>query len=115
VSPIFKICHRDDWAKADNIHAYLGSEKDREDGYLHFSTASQLAGTLAKYYADADDLLLVAVDPGALGAALKYETSRDGELFPHLYAPLLYDCVKWAADLRRNEDGEFVLPEDVSG
>ena len=88
MSLIFKICHRADWEKPEHIHAYQGSQKDREDGFLHFSTAEQVAGTLAKYFADADDLLLVAVSPKALGPALKYEPSRDGALFPHLYGPL---------------------------
>ncbi len=67
---------------------YDGTAKDKEDGFLHFSTSEQLIGTLEKWYADADDLVLVAVDPDALGDALKWEPSRDGALFPHLYATL---------------------------
>ncbi len=111
MSLIFKICHRADWENPEHIHAYRGSEKDREDGFLHFSTASQLAGTLAKYYTDADDLLLIAASPTALGTALKYEPSRDGALFPHLYAPLNYDAVAWVHKITRDELGNFVLPE----
>ncbi len=75
---IFKIVHAKEWpAEGD----YGGSAKDRADCFLHFSTAEQLIGTLTRYYAGADDLLLVAVDAEALGDALKYEKSRDGALF----------------------------------
>lgn len=111
MSLIFKICHRADWEKPEHIHAYQGSPKDREDGFLHFSTAEQLQNTLAKYYADADDLLLVAVSAKALGPVLKYEPSRDGALFPHLYAPLSYDAVAWVNKITRDAAGHFVLPE----
>lgn len=112
MSLIFKICHRTDWEKPEHIHAYQGSQKDREDGFLHFSTARQLEGTLAKYYADAGDLLLVAASPQALGPALKYEPSRDGALFPHLYAPLNYDAVAWVKAIVRDDKGGFILPTD---
>jgi uncharacterized protein (DUF952 family) len=115
MSLIFKICPRAEWEKPEHIHAYQGSEKDRADGFLHFSTADQLMGTLTKYYADADDLLLVAASPAALGPALKYEPSRDGELFPHLYAPLTYDAVAWVRPIERNGDGAFVLSLDAHG
>jgi uncharacterized protein (DUF952 family) len=111
MSLIFKICHRADWEKPEHIHAYQGSQKDHEDGFLHFSTAEQVAGTLAKYYADADDLLLVAVNPKALGSALKYEPSRDGALFPHLYGALDYGAVAWVNKITRDEAGLFVLPK----
>jgi uncharacterized protein (DUF952 family) len=115
VSLIFKICPRAEWEKSEHVRAYQGSQKDREDGFLHFSTAEQLVGTLAKYYADADDLLLIAVSSEALGAALKYEVSRNGEPFPHLYGTLSYHCVKWAKDLRRDADGKFILPDEING
>lgn len=115
MSLIFKICPRAEWEKPEHIHAYQGSEKDREDGFLHFSTVEQLQGTLAKYYADADDLLLVAVSAAALGSALKYEPSRDGELFPHLYAPLNYDAVSWVRPIGRDFDGKFVFDLDAHG
>ncbi|HVT25382.1 MAG TPA: DUF952 domain-containing protein [Rhizomicrobium sp.] len=111
MSLIFKICPRAEWEKPEHIHAYQGSEKDRADGFLHFSTADQLMGTLTKYYADTNDLLLVAVNPKALGPELKYEPSRDGALFPHLYAPLNYDAVAWVNKITRDATGQFVLPE----
>ncbi|HEY2067964.1 MAG TPA: DUF952 domain-containing protein [Rhizomicrobium sp.] len=105
---IFKLCHAAEWTEARG--EYAGSEKDRADGFLHFSTAAQIPGTLARYYADADDLVLVAVDETALGPALKYEPSRDGQLFPHLYATLPLSAVQWVRPVPRGADGAFVPP-----
>ncbi|HEX2760248.1 MAG TPA: DUF952 domain-containing protein [Rhizomicrobium sp.] len=107
---IFKIVPRAEWeAESGDYH---GSAHDRADGFLHFSTAPQLAETLRRYYAGQDDLMLVAVDPTALGPALKWEYSKSrGEDFPHLYAALSCDAIKWARPFRRGADGEFVLPD----
>lgn len=109
---IYKICHRDDWAEAERAGCYAGSAKDKEDGFIHFSSADQVLGTLNKYYADADDLLLVAVDAAPLGAALKFEPSRDGALFPHLYDVLPVSTVRWAKPIAKNAAGAFVLPPE---
>lgn len=109
---IFKIVHRDEWDAAKHADHYDGSAKDRADGFLHFSTAKQLMGTLQKYYAAENNLLLVAADEELLGAALKYEPSRDGALFPHLYGPLPVSAVKWARGITRDGNGGFVLPLD---
>lgn len=105
---IFKIVHAAEWAQATG--AYDGSAKDRADGFLHFSTAEQLMGTLTRHYAVADDLLLVAVDTQALGPALQYEASRDGALFPHLYGALPLHAVRWVRPIDRVQ-GSFVLPQ----
>jgi len=106
---IFKIVPRAEWEASSGD--YPGSAHDLADGFLHFSTGAQLVETLRRYYADKDDLMLIAVDPAALGAALKWEYSPSrGEDFPHLYAPLSCDAMKWARPLKRNADGEFVLP-----
>jgi uncharacterized protein (DUF952 family) len=110
---IFTIVHAAEWKSAAAARVYHGSAKDRADGFLHFSTAEQLAGTLARYYADAHDLVLVAVDADALGPALKFEPSRDGALFPHLYGALPLSAVKWAREIGRGADGGFVLPLDA--
>ena len=106
---IFKIVPRTEWQAGSGD--YHGSAHDRADGFLHFSTAAQLPETLRRYYAGQDDLMLVAVDAAALGAALKWEysASRD-EDFPHLYAPLSCDAIKWARPLMRNAGGSFDLP-----
>jgi len=107
---IFKIVPRAEWEAGSGD--YHGSAHDRADGFLHFSTQSQLAETLRRYYAGQDDLMLVAVDPAALGPALKWEfSSSRGEDFPHLYAPLTCDAMKWARPLKRDENDNFVLPD----
>jgi uncharacterized protein (DUF952 family) len=105
---VFKIVHADEWAKVAD--AYAGSEKDRADGFLHFSTQEQLIGTLTRYYADAHDLVLVAVEADALGAALKFEASTGGALYPHLHAPLPLSAVRWVRPIARDKGGAFVLP-----
>jgi uncharacterized protein (DUF952 family) len=111
VTVIFKIAHAAEWAAAERDGAFAGSEKDRADGFLHFSTAPQLAETLRRYYAGANDLLLIAVEESALGAALKYEhaVSR-GEDFPHLYRALPVSAVTWVRTIGRAPDGTAILP-----
>lgn len=100
---IYKICHAAEWAEAERGGIYAGSAKDREDGFLHFSTAEQVPGTLERYYSGASDLVLVAVDPTPLDSALKYEPASNGAFYPHLYANLPLTCVKWAKPIRRGE------------
>jgi len=86
---IFKIIHAGEWREAERVGEYVGSDKDRADGFLHFSTAEQLEETLKLHYATyTDGLVLVAVVDSDLGGALKWERSRGGQLFPHLYSPL---------------------------
>jgi uncharacterized protein (DUF952 family) len=107
---IFKIVHAEEWQKAHAEDVYRGSEKDKADGFLHFSTEEQLLGTLTRYYADADDLFLVAVAAHELGDALKYEPSTSGALYPHLYGDLPLSAVKWSRLIARGKDGKFTLP-----
>lgn len=107
---IYKICHRDEWEAAERAGAYGGSPADRKDGFIHFSRSPQVMGTLNKWYAGAGDLVLVAVNPDPLGAALIYEASRDGALFPHLYGPLPLAAVQWVKPIGRNPDGSFDVP-----
>ena len=107
---IFKIVPRAEWQAGSGD--YQGSAHDQADGFLHLSTAAQLPETLRRYYAGKDDLILVAVDPAALGAALKWEYSQSrGEDFPHLYAPLSCDAMKWARPIAKDAAGRFVLPD----
>ena len=107
---IFKIVHADEWHAARSASAYSGSAKDRQDGFLHFSTEAQLLSTLMRYYASADDLILVAVDETTLGAALKYEPSTGGALYPHLYGDLPVSGLQWARPIKRDRAGKFILP-----
>ena len=85
---IFKIATRAQWEAAEAAGTFAGAPVDLRDGYIHFSTAEQLDDTLAKHFAGQHDLLLIAVEAEALGEALRWEVSRGGALFPHLYAPL---------------------------
>ena len=107
---IYKICPAAEWTQAVERHRYDGSPLDRKDGFIHFSRAPQVAGTLAKYYADASDLVLVAIDETGL-EDLRLEPARDGQLFPHLYGTLAMSHVVWVKPLTRSEDGTFLLPE----
>lgn len=85
---IYKIMPAADWAAALASGVYRGSADDVRDGFIHFSTRDQVAGTLAKHFAGQRDLVLVEVDPASLGAGLVWEPSRGGTLFPHLYGNL---------------------------
>jgi uncharacterized protein (DUF952 family) len=108
---IYKICDRMAWHAAERAGHYGGSDVDTRDGFIHFSTATQLAETAARHFAGQTDLMLVAVDGGALGAALKWERSRGGDLFPHLYGPLPLAAVHWARPLPDEVGGHRLLPE----
>lgn len=106
---IFKVVPRIEWEASGED--YRGSAHDQADGFLHFSTAPQLATTLRLYYAGQDDLVLVAVEAEKLGAALKWEHAPSrGEDFPHLFAGLPRDTVAWTKLLARGADGDFILP-----
>jgi uncharacterized protein (DUF952 family) len=106
---IFKIVPHAEWESESGD--YHGSAHDRADGFLHFSTASQLLETLRRYYAGQADLMLVAVDANALGRALRWERSQSrGEDFPHLYAALPCGAIKWAQPITKDAAGNFVLP-----
>lgn len=108
---IFKIAHAAEWQAAERAGTYAGSQKDRVDGFIHFSTAAQLAETLRLYYAGASDLLLIAVEDATLGTALKWEPALSrGEDFPHLYATLSLSAVKWTAPIARDSQGIAIVP-----
>jgi uncharacterized protein (DUF952 family) len=111
VTTIYKICERASWHLAEQTGTYRGSAVDARDGFIHFSTAAQLAGTLAKYFAGRGDLLLIAVDAGALGETLKWEPWRGGELFPHLYVALPLAAVRWTKPVPDEVGGRRALPE----
>jgi len=109
-SMIYKICPRDLWKKAEAAGRFDGAPIDIADGFIHFSTAGQAAETAAKHFVGQDHLVLVAVDPARLGDALKYEVSRGGALFPHLYAPLDLATVAWVRPLPLGSDGRHLFP-----
>jgi uncharacterized protein (DUF952 family) len=88
VTLIYKILPRAEWRAAEAAGVFEGSAVDLADGFIHFSAEDQMAETLRRHFAGQSDLLLVAVDAESLGAALKWEPSRGGAMFPHLYSPL---------------------------
>ena len=111
MTTIYKICSRAEWGAAETQGAFLGSAVDLRDGFIHFSAAAQLAETAARYFAEQTDLMLIAVDAEALGAALKWERSRNNELFPHLYAALPLAAVRWTRPLPDAVGGQRQIPE----
>ncbi len=111
MATIYKICERAAWQAAESAGLYRGSPLDMSDGFLHFSSSAQVGETAAKHFAGQIDLMLVAVDSEALGAALKWETSRGGALFPHLYAALPVSAVRWVRPLPDEIGGCREMPE----
>jgi uncharacterized protein (DUF952 family) len=111
VTTIYKICEQALWQAAERSGRFHGTADDARDGFIHFSNAAQFAETVAKHYAKRSNLMLIAVDAEALGAALQWERSRGGDLFPHLYAPLPLAAVRWAQALPDEVDGRRTLPE----
>ncbi len=107
---IYKICERAQWAQAERDGTFIGSAVDFAGGYIHFSTAAQVRETAAKHFGGMSDLVLVAVDPNALGPAFQWEPSRGGALFPHLYGALAMAAVRWVKPLRLDDDGRHVVP-----
>jgi uncharacterized protein (DUF952 family) len=110
MTTIYKICEAAQWAQAERDGAFCGSAVDLADGYIHFSTAAQVADTAARHFAGISDLVLVAVGAEDLGGALKWETSRGGALFPHLYGPLPTAAARWVQTLLLDDGGRHVLP-----
>jgi uncharacterized protein (DUF952 family) len=97
-------------AAALDSGVFRGSALDRADGFIHLSTAAQLTETVNRHFAGQDNLTLIAVDLQRLGDAVRWETSRSGQSFPHLYAPLTTDAVLARAPLQRAADGTVHLP-----
>jgi len=116
---VFKICSHTAWREAEATGHYAGAPVDVADGYIHLSTAAQAGETAAKHFARQNDLVLIAADTDLLariaGGALKWEPSRGGDLFPHLYADLPVAAVSWVRPLPVGEDGRHVFPDLVTG
>ena len=111
---IYKICPAPAWREAERAGVYRGSPDDARDGFIHLSTATQLPGTLAKHFAGQSDLFFIAVDADALGAALKWEPSRGGDLFPHLYGEFDPAAADNITTLVLGPDGHHRLPENLT-
>src|SRR5690349_14372437 len=96
---VYYLARKGEFEQAREGDRYLGSAEDRADGFIHFSTASQVRGSAAKHRKGETDLLLLEVDADRLGAGLRWEKARGGELFPHLYAALPLDAIRRTAPL----------------
>ena len=106
----YKVLTADQLDMLEHAGSFAGAPVDLADGYIHLSTADQLAGTVEKHFAGQQGLQLVAVDLEALGETVKWEESRDGALFPHIYGPLTLDVVLDYGPLEYRENGTIKLP-----
>lgn len=109
---IYKILRRPEWDAFRAAGETAGAPVDLADGYIHFSTAEQLAETAARHFAQESNLVLVAVQADALGPVLRWEPSRGGALFPHLYRKLTLDDVFWDKSLPLGASGH-IFPEGL--
>lgn len=111
---IYRLLSAEVWRDAELAGKFVGTEHDRRDGFIHFSTAAQVAETAARHYAGQTGLLLLGVSVAALGAALRWEPSRGGALFPHLYGELAVTAVTSVRALGLDAEGRHVFPEPLS-
>ena len=111
---IYKVCSETEWNKACATGKFCGNSDDLCDGFIHFSTAEQLSGTLAKHFTGREDLVLICVDATKLGAALRWEPARNGQLFPHLYDDLATEAAIWIVPLHLDRYGRHRLPEKLN-
>ncbi|WP_366555903.1 DUF952 domain-containing protein [Aquibaculum sediminis] len=107
---IYHVCRAEDWAAVGASGGYRGSADDLRDGFIHFSTAAQVRESVAKHRAGQGGLVILAVDAAALGDALKWEPSRGGQHFPHLYGPLPPEAVRWVRPLPLGPEGHSFPP-----
>ncbi len=109
---IYKIFLADEWTAFEAAGETLGAPIDLADGYVHISTGTQVAETVSKYFSKKEGLQILALDPDTLGETLKWEPSRGGELFPHLYRILRMEDIAWVKPLPFDGD-EHVFPDGV--
>ena len=110
---IYKISPRLAWKQAEERGVFTGAPVDTQDGYIHFSAAHQVRATAAKHFSGQKDLVLVCIPSEALGDALRWEASRGGDSFPHLYAPLPTKLASAVIDMPLQADGRHLLPKDI--
>lgn len=107
---IYHMCRQEEWRAALETGRYLGSSQDREDGFIHFSTALQIKESAARHRAGQTGLALLAVRPEALGESLKWEPARNGDLFPHVYGGIPVAAAHWVKPLPLGADGVHLFP-----
>ena len=108
---IYKICSKSELQDAKNKGQFIGSKKDLEDGFIHFSGEDQVEGTLKKYYLNQKNIILLKVDTLELDH-LVWEQASDGNMFPHLYSPLNMTNVVDEIEITLRDDGSYVLPDN---
>ncbi len=112
MSILYKIMPKKEWEQAQSEDVYTGSVVDRRDGFIHLSAARQVRETAAKHFGQQENLVLLSIDEDSLGDSLKWEISRGGALFPHVYGPLPMNAVREANSLPL-ENGEHQFPESL--
>jgi len=110
MTTIYKICSEELWREAERTGSFPGAPVDLADGFIHFSTAEQVRETAARHFRGQDGLLLIAVDEKMLGEHLRYEVSRGGALFPHLYGSFDPKAAKWVKPLPLGASGTHLFP-----
>ena len=113
-SAIYKIARVREWEDTIRNGLFTGSADDKRDGFIHFSTAAQVRTTWEKYFSTEKRFYLVAVDPDCLGPPLKWEPSRGGQLFPHLYGPLPLALVRSVVEILCSPDGRPLFPPEIA-
>ena len=106
---VYKICNKSEWLEVKKKGQLTGSKKDLDDGYIHFSSQDQVAGTLKKFYQNQKDLILLKIDTLKLDHLI-WEQASDGNMFPHLYSSLNISNVVDEFDIILSEDGTYILP-----
>jgi uncharacterized protein (DUF952 family) len=109
---VYKIARRAEWDEAKETGVFTGSPDDKRDGFIHLSSAAQVRATCAVHFAGERDLLLVAIEAERLGATLKWEVSRKGDKFPHLYGPLRLADIRSVSAIS-DEQGRPIFPPEI--
>ena len=110
---VYKILRISEWAAAKKAAAFRGSPDDLRDGFIHLSTADQLRATVEKHFSNESPLMLLVIATEPLGERLRWEVSRGGQKFPHLYAALPLGLAQSCGELRRGADGKIIFPIDI--
>ena len=110
---VYKILRPSEWDEANRTGVLAGSPDDVRDGFIHFSSAEQLRATAEKHFAGETPLILLAIEPESLGETLRWEVSRGGQKFPHLYAKLPLSLVKSWREIHREPDGKCIFPPEI--
>ncbi len=107
---IYRLCSSEEWETARAEGLYRGGAHDARDGFIHFSALGEIVESAARHHPGVEGLMLLAVDASGFGATLRWEASRDGKLFPHLYDALPISAVRWVAALPLGVDGRHLFP-----